>query len=83
VGGVSDVMKERNEYEEEPTKKNENGAFCMQINHKLETQDEEEEGGAGRGGGFVDEVMNMQAETVIAWCQSQGQQYELFFSKHK
>jgi hypothetical protein len=62
-------MKGRNEYEEEPTKKNENGAFCMQINHKLETQDE---GGGGGGGGGGDEVMNMQAETVIAWCQSQG-----------
>jgi hypothetical protein len=40
VGGVPDVMKERNEYEEEPTKKNENETFCMQIKHKLKMQEE-------------------------------------------
>lgn len=64
MGVVSDVMKERNEYEEEPTKKDENGAFCMQINHKTKTQD------GGGGNGCRHEVMNMQAERVISFCQS-------------
>jgi hypothetical protein len=39
VGGVPDVMKGKDEHEEEPTKRHENGALGLQINHKLEWMD--------------------------------------------